>query len=60
MPPAEMLVEPVQTATGWSLWIRTMNLLCRMPARDFCGLQMPLMPALAIIASFSSWYDWAS
>ena len=46
MPPAEMLVEPVQTATGLSLWMSTMNLLCRIPPRDFCGLQMLLMPAL--------------
>lgn len=28
MPPAEMLVEPVHTATGVSLRIRMMNLLC--------------------------------
>ena len=50
MPPADMLVEPVQTATGLSLWISTMNLLCRMPPRDFWGVQSPLILAFLIIA----------
>ena len=46
MPPAEIFVDPVHTAIGLFLWISTMNLLCRIPARDFCGLQKLSMSAL--------------
>ena len=38
MPPAEMFVEPVQTATGLSPFSRTMNLLWRMPSLTVRGM----------------------
>jgi hypothetical protein len=54
IPPAELLVDPVQTATGMFLCTSTMNLLCRMPVRDFCGWQIPPIPVAAIRPCLSS------